>query len=109
LEIIATAGIMAIVGMLVGVLPLTMGIVYAIWPSEQRLALVRTLSVATIFAAVSGVALGFINELRFISGGGASSPQIAAGTAEALVTLFINFGCLTVTWLSVTVGLWRRP
>jgi hypothetical protein len=37
------------------------------------------------------------------------TPQIAAGTAESLMTLFINFGCLTVTWLCVTVGVWRRP
>src|SRR5262245_22388188 len=102
---------MAIASMLVGVLPLTMGIFYAMSPTEQRLVLIRSLSLATVFSAVCGVALGFINEFRFISRQEtvSFSQQISAGTAESLLTLFINFGCLTATWLCVTVGLWRRP
>jgi hypothetical protein len=111
LEVLANAGIMALACMFVGVLPLTMGIVYAIWQNEQRLTLVRTLSLATVFAAVTGVAVGFINELVFISRSGTVtfSPQVAVGLAESLVTLFVGFGCLTVAWLCVTIGLWRRP
>ena len=70
MDVIANAGIMALASMFVGVLPLTLGVVYAFWPSEQRLTLMRPLSLATIFAAVAGVALGFINELRFVSRAG---------------------------------------
>jgi hypothetical protein len=97
--------------MFVGVFPLTMGIAYAIWPNEQRLTLMRTLSLATVFAAVAGVAMGFINELRFLgrSETVTFSPQVAIGAAESLVPLFFGFGCLTVAWLCVTIGLWRRP
>ena len=111
MEVFANAGIMALASMFVGVLPLTMGIVYAIWPSEHRLALMRPLSLATIFAAVAGTALGFINELRFITRTGTLtfSQQVAQGIAESLLTLFFGFGCLTVAWLCVTLGLWRRP
>ena len=111
MQVIANAGVMAIASMLVGVLPLTMGIVFAIWPNEQRLTLMRPLSLATVFASVSGVALGFINELVFISRSAMTTftPQIAHGTAESLMTLFTGFGCLTVAWLCVTIGLWRRP
>jgi hypothetical protein len=111
LEVLANAGIMALASMFVGVLPLTMGIVYAIWPNEQRLMLMRPLSLATVFAAIAGVALGCINELRFISRSGAAAfpPVVMTGLAESLVTLFVGFGCLTVAWLCVTVGLWRRP
>jgi hypothetical protein len=102
---------MALASMFVGVFPLTMGIAYAIWPNEQRLTLMRTLSLATVFAAVAGVAMGFINELHFIgrSQTVTFSPQVAIGTAESLVPLFFGFGCLTVAWLCVTIGLWRRP
>ena len=84
MEVFANAGLMALASMFVGVLPLTMGIVYAIWPNEQRLMLTRTLSLATVFAAVAGVALGFINELRFISRSQAvlTSPQVMIGVAE---------------------------
>jgi hypothetical protein len=111
LEVLANAGIMALASMFVGVLPLTMGIVYAIWPNEQRLTLVRTLSLATVFASVAGVAVGFINELVFISRGETVtlSREAVIGAAESLVTLFVGFGCLTVAWLCVTIGLWRRP
>ena len=111
MEAFANAGIMALASMFVGVLPLTMGIVYAIWPNEQRLTLIRTLSLATVFAAVAGVALGFVYELRFMSRTGtvAFTPQVAMGIAEGLVPLFFAFGCLTVAWLCVTLGLWRRP
>lgn len=111
MEVLANAGIMALASMFVGVLPLTMGIVYAVWPNEQRLTLMRTLSLATVFAAVAGVAVGFINELRFIgrSETVTFSQQVAMGVAESLVPLFFGFGCLTVAWLCVTLGLWRRP
>ena len=111
MEVLANAGVMALASMFVGVLPLTLGIAYAIWPNEQRLTLMRTLSLATVFAAVAGVALGFINSLRFIgrSETVTFSSQVATGVAESLVPLFFGFGCLTVGWLCVTLGLWRRP
>ena len=111
MEAFANAGIMALASMFVGVLPLTMGIVYAIWPNEQRLTLIRTLSLATVFASVAGVATGLINSLVFITRGETVtfSPPFFIGIAESLVTLFTGFGCLTVAWLCVAIGLWRRP
>ena len=111
MEVLYNAGLMALASMFVGVLPLTMGIVYAIWPTEQRLTLMRPLSLATVFAAVAGVAVGFINSLVFISRGDTVNltPVFFVGIAESLVTLFTGFGCLTVAWLCVTIGLWRRP
>ena len=110
MDALANAGIMALASMFVGVLPLTMGIVYAIWPNEQRLTLMRILSLATVFAAIEGVAIGLINELTFISRRGTVPlPQILAGLAESLVPLFFGFGCLTVAWLCVALGIWRRP
>ena len=100
---------MALASMFVGVLPLTMGIAFAIWPNEQRLTLMRTLSLATVFAAVAGVTLGFINELSFIARSQTlTTGQVVTGVAESLVPLFFGFGCLTVGWLCVTLGLWRR-
>ena len=111
MEVLRNAGLMALASMFVGVLPLAMGIVYAIWPTEQRLALMRPLSLATIFAAVAGVAVGFINSLVFLVRDNKLNfdPPFFVGMAESLVTLFTGFGCLTVAWLCVTIGLWRRP
>jgi hypothetical protein len=110
-EVIANAGIMALGSMLVGILPLALGVVYAVWPSEQRLMLMRPLSLATVFASVGGTVAGCINELMFVSRAEEInfSRVVAIGLAESLVPVFFGFGCLTVAWLCVTVGLWRRP
>jgi hypothetical protein len=111
-DVLRNAGLMALASMFVGILPLAMGVVYAIWPNEQRLTLMRPLSLATVFASVAGVAVGFINSLVFISRSETvtiSSPVALIGIAESLVVLFSGFGCLTVAWLCVTIGLWRRP
>jgi hypothetical protein len=108
---LANAGIVALVSMFMGVLPLGMGVVYAVWPSEQRLGLMRPLSLATIFAAVGGTSLGVLNVFRTI--GMSETPgfsRVAAiGFAESLVPIFFGFACLTVAWLCVAVGLRRRP
>jgi len=48
--------------------------------------------------------------LRYISlRNMAFTPAVAMGFAEALVPLFVAFGCLTAVWLCVAIGLWRRP
>jgi hypothetical protein len=71
----------------------------------------RPLSLATIFAAVSGTSLGLLNVLRYI--GVTEQPQFtkvgAIGLSEAMVPVFVGFGCLSAAWLCVAVGLWRRP
>ena len=104
------AGVVAKLSMFMGIIPLAMGVVYAIWPSEHRLALMRPLSLATIFATISGCALGLINTFLWMSRNDpATFSRVAAiGLAESLVTLFFGFGCLTVAWLCVALGLWRR-
>jgi hypothetical protein len=110
-QVLQNAGLMALMSMFVPLLPLAMGIAYAIWPNEQRLNLIRVLSLAAICAAVSGTALGFINELVYMSRREISSltPAVLAGTAEGLVSIGFGFGCLTATWLCVAVGIWRKP
>ena len=108
---LSQASIFALVSVFMGVLPLGMGVVYAIWPSDHRLNLMRPLSLATIFASVSGTSLGVLNVLRYI--GVTDQPQFAKvgaiGLSEAMVPVFVGFGCLTAAWLCVAVGFWRRP
>jgi hypothetical protein len=111
IDALRNASIFALMSLFIGVVPLTMGIIYAIWPSEQRLALMRPLSLATIFGALSGFALGLLNVFRSMGLTPTSgfSHVSAIGLAESLVTVFVGFGCLTGAWLCVTIGLWRRP
>jgi hypothetical protein len=110
-DVLTSAGILAKLSLFMGVVPLAMAIVYAVWPTDQRLALMRPLSLAAIFAAVSGTALGLLHVFRGmgVSEAPAFSRWAAIGIAESLVPLVFSFGCLTIAWLCVALGLWRRP
>ena len=108
---LANASLVALVSMFMGLVPLGLSVVYAVRPTEFRLALMRPLSLATIFAAISGTTLGILHVLRQqgMTETGAFTRISAIGLSEALVPLFFGFGCLTAAWLCVTFGLWRRP
>jgi hypothetical protein len=110
LEMLSQAGVVALLSLVVAVLPLGAGIAYAVSPTEQRLALMRPISLAAIFGASSGLLSGGINLLQGIAIGRApvSSTAVAVGLAEALVPLFVGFGALTIAWLCVAVGLRRH-
>jgi hypothetical protein len=105
------AGVAPKLLMLTGVVPLALAVVYAIWPTEQRLTLMRPLSLATIFAAISGTVLGILNVFLYMSRSEppAFSHVAVLGLSEALFPMFLGFGCLTAAWLLVALGMWRRP
>jgi hypothetical protein len=111
MDILRNMGLAAILSLLLTFTPLAMAIAYVIRPSERRLALMRPLSLAGLFAALSGTAIGFINTLVYLGkrGFAVESYAIAAvGTAESLVTLFVGFACMTVAWLLVAAGMGRQ-
>ena len=110
IDALSNAGILALASMAVVLAPLFMGVAYAIKPSEARLALMRPLSLAAIFAALCGVAAGAINIFAGISRDArpVTIQWVAAGAAETLVVLFVGFGCLTVGWLCVALGIRRQ-
>ena len=58
------ASIMARVSLLVTLFPLAAGVAYLVRPTEQRLALMRPISLAGIFSGLSGAVLGLMNVLR---------------------------------------------
>jgi hypothetical protein len=97
-------------GLLVSVAPLVVGIVYAIRPSERNLALMRPMSLAGIFAAVSSLLLGTANALEAIARSGTDSAGFkpaASMLAEGLIPSFVGFACLTVAWLCVAAAIRR--
>jgi hypothetical protein len=109
--IIVNAGIMALLSMAVSLAPMFAGIMYAIRPTEGRLALMRPLSLAGIFSALTGFSVGMVNALMGLSNAAAplSNNRIwIVGTAESMISLFIGFGCLTVGWLCVALGMRRQ-
>jgi hypothetical protein len=110
-DMLGHASIMARVSLLVTLFPLAAGVAYLIRPTEQRLALMRPISLAGIFSGLTGAALGFMNVLRsFALHDPPPSTRVTAlGAAESVVTLFVAFGCLTVAWLCVALGMRRNP
>lgn len=102
------ASLASLLAMLVSMTPMVMGIVYAVRPNDQRLALMRPLSLAGIFAALANICLGLVNALVFIANRGPSDVSPFRGLAESLVMPFIAFACLTIGWLGVAIGMRRH-
>ena len=110
-DLFRNVSIVGMLGLLVSVATVGLALVYAIWPNEQRLALMRPMSLAAIFGGLATFTLGIINVLRGIAATRTFTaehwPLITVGGAEAFVGLFFAFGCLTVAWLLVTLGMRR--
>jgi hypothetical protein len=111
MEMFGNVGIFGKLGVLVSVAVVGVALLYAIKPNEQRLALMRPLSLAAIFGGLSTFTVGLALVLRGISATSSFTVDtwrhIASGTAEAIIGLFVVFGCLTIAWLLVTLGLRR--
>ncbi len=106
------ASVFAILTLVIGIAPMAMGVAYAIRPSERGLALMRPLSLASIFAALSGLLVGVTAVLVGIGATDDASAQVwrrsAVGLAEALVPPFVTFAFLAVAWISVALGMRRQ-
>jgi small basic protein len=100
-----------VLSLLVELTPLLMAVLYAWRPSERRLALMRPLSLAAIFAALSGVVGGFAFVLKGIGTTSAFTigtfNAIAVGVSQALVPAYVGFSCLAAAWLLVALGMRR--
>jgi hypothetical protein len=111
MEVLHHAGIFALLTLAIDFVPLVMASVYVVRPTERRLALMRPLSLAGLFAALSGGVLGFLSVLRGIGAtpefSAGSYRLIALGASESLVPMFVGFACLTAAWLLVAVGMSR--
>jgi hypothetical protein len=106
-----TVSLIGLLSLALTLTPLAMALAYLVRPSERRLALMRPLSLAGLFAALTGTALGFINVLVGLGKRDFNAEMYrisAIGSAEALVPLFVGFGCLTVAWLMVAAGMGRQ-
>lgn len=105
------AGGFALLTLMVDLAPLIMATVYLIRPTDARLALMRPLSLAGLFAALTGGALGFLQVFQGIGLLTEFSPdsfgRIAVGAAESLVPLFVGFASLAAAWLLVAAGMAR--
>ena len=108
METLRNASLLALLSLLLTLAPLVMAILYLVRPSERRLALMRPISLAGLFAALTGTAIGAINVLVGLGTQPEFRTAAFIGAAEALVPLLAGFGCLTVAWLLVAVAMGRQ-
>jgi hypothetical protein len=108
--ILRQIGILALLSLIIALLPLAAGVAYAIRPTEARLALMRPISLAGMFAGVAGFLAGVMAVLRSIWTSDTEVPfrLVAAGLGESIVPLFVAFGCLSVAWLCAAFGTRRH-
>ena len=102
--------LLALLGLTVSVATVGLALLYAVRPTESRLTLMRPVSLAAIFGGLTSFLIGLINILVGIANTASVSigwGGVAAGVAESLVSLVVTFGCLTIAWLFVAVGLQR--
>jgi hypothetical protein len=97
--------------MVVAVAAFGLAVTYVFRPTVQKLALMRPVSLAVIFATVSGVLGGWIDILMGIAATADRQLANAAlwrGIAESLITGFVCFGFLAAAWVLIAVGMFRR-
>jgi hypothetical protein len=91
-----------------GVGVLGVGLGYWLRPTERKLALMRPLSLASIFAALASLTAGWAYVLQ----GAAATPTWTAqgvqsllmGSSQMLIPMFVTFAFLSVAWLFVAIG-----
>ena len=112
MAMLKNAGMFAVLTLLFDFVPLIMAIVYLLRPTERNLALMRPLSLAGLFTALTGGVLGFVNVFRYAGMTREFSDDVyrimAIGAAESLVPMLLGFACLTVAWLLVAAGMARQ-
>lgn len=110
LEMFGHAGVVGKLGIAVAVGTMAMAAAYAIRPTEGRLALMRPLSLATIFAALGAFFAGVSAILQGIAAtpGPVGWDNVAMGAAESLAPVAGGFGSLAIAWILVALGMRRH-
>jgi len=110
LESLRAFSVLGLLGLVVSVGTVGLALMYAIKPKESVLILVRPMSLAAIFGGLTSFTVGITTVLIGISNSGFTEQiwrSAAVGAAESLVALVVAFGCLTIAWLLVALGIRR--
>ena len=111
LELWGSLSVFAKLTMAVAIVAFGLAAAYAFRPTEQKLVLMRPVSLAAIFATVSGLLGGWIAVLGSLPAtpdGQLPAASLYRGIAESLTVGFASFGLLAAAWILVAVGMLRR-
>ena len=110
-DLLGQVSLFAKLTMAVAIVAFGLAVAYVFRPTEQKLVLMRPVSLATIFATVSGLLGGWIALLASIPAPPDGHLPVATfyrGIAESLTVGFVSFGLLAAAWMLVAVGVLRR-
>ena len=111
LDMFPRMGVVALGTMLTSLLPLIVAVLYVVRPTERLLMLMRPLSLAVVFAALSGFAMGaaiILRGLAVVDGKPPHLGNLLMGMAENWLPVHVAFGCLCAAWLLIAAGTMRR-
>jgi hypothetical protein len=110
-DLLQQLGIFATLTMVAALAPFGLAVSYALRPTERKLALMRPVSLATIFAALAAGTSGIAIVLQGVAAtppDQIAAPRVYMGLAEVITPAFVCFGFLAATWLLVAAGMLRR-
>jgi hypothetical protein len=110
-DLLGQISLFAKLTMAVAIVAFGLAVAYVFRPTEQKLVLMRPVSLAAIFATVSGLLGGWIAVLASIPAtpdGHLPVASLYRGIAESLTVGFVSFGMLAAAWMLVAVGGLRR-
>ena len=101
----------ALLTMAVAIVAFGLAAAYVFRPTEQKLVLMRPVSLSAIFATVSGLLGGWIallSSLPATPDGHLPVADLYRGLGESLTVGFVSFGLLAAAWMLMAVGVFRR-
>ena len=110
-DLLGQISLFAKLTMAVAIVAFGLAVAYVFRPTEQKLVLMRPVSLAAIFATVSGLLGGWMAVLASIPAtpdGHLPVASLYRGIAESLTVGFVSFGLLAAAWMLVAVGGLRR-
>src|SRR5882762_2731968 len=110
-DLLGQVSLFAKLTMAVAIVAFGLAVAYVFRPTELKLVLMRPVSLATIFATISGLLGGWIAGLQGTAAtadGRLPVAMVYQGIAESLTVGFVSFGLLAAAWLLVGVGMLRR-
>ena len=111
MDLFGGVSVFAMLTMAVAIAAFAVAVSHVFRPTGQKLALMRPVSLAAIFATLSGVLGGWIVVLGGIAAapdGSLPTPRVYQGIAESLTVGFVCFGLLAAAWLLVALATLRR-
>jgi hypothetical protein len=106
------AGNASLFGLLICAVPMVFGVWFAVRPSERVSALMRPLALMGVFSAVCNLVLALANGARAVSmmkGLDLNAiHRVGAVLSEGLAPVVASFGCLTVAWACIVIGMRRQ-